>query len=261
MLSIALVCTAGSLLCWPPPERSLAARRPLPTTAARRVPVHRAVGAGAVTVAAVLGIVSTPVVAVLAAGVVLGAGRAFERRRGRTLDERRLRGLADALAGFAADLRAGRPVHESAVAAGRACPDELTAEALGRALRIPEADPGPAAGSAAWTEAVTRIAAGVRLSTRTGCSLAAVACAVEDDLRSRLRQQQDLRTALAAPQASAFLLAGLPLLALAMGSGIGAEPWRVLSTTPLGNLLLVVGAGLEVSGLAWSSRLVRRALP
>jgi tight adherence protein B len=225
------------------------------------VPVRRAAGVGAVTVAVVVGIVSTPVVAVLAAGCVLGAGRAFERRRGRVLDERRLRGLADALAGFAADLRAGRPIDESAVAAGRACPDELTAEALGRALRMPEALPDPAAGSGVWGEAVARIAAGVRLSTRTGCSLAAVACAVEDDLRSRLRQQQDLRTAVAAPQASALLLAGLPLLALAMGSGIGADPWRVLSTTPLGNLLLVGGAGLEVAGLTWSSRLVRRALP
>jgi tight adherence protein B len=88
-----------------------------------------------------------------------------------------------------------------------------------------------------------------------------VAGAVEDDLRSRLRHQQDLRTAVAAPQASAILLAALPLLALAMGSGIGADPWGVLTTTPVGNLLLVLGVGLETAGLAWSSRLVRHALP
>jgi tight adherence protein B len=214
----------------------------------------------AATAAVVGGIGSTPIVGALVAGAVLGLGRAWERRRGRIVDERRVRGLADALAGFAADLRAGRPVDEAALAASRACPDVVTAEALGRALRVPEARV-PVSGNGAWVEAVARIAAGMRLSTRTGCSMAAVSCAVEDDLRSRVRQQQDLLTAVAAPQASALLLAGLPLLALAMGSGIGADPWHVLLATPVGNLLLVVGVGLEAAGLAWSSRLVRRALP
>jgi tight adherence protein B len=215
----------------------------------------------AVVTAVVVGIASTPVVAALAAGAVLGAGRAWGRRGERVLDERRVRGLADALAGFAADLRAGRALDEAAMAASRACPDDVTGAALGRALRAPDSWHAAAPVVGAWAEAVSRVAAGVRLSARTGCSLAAVACAVEDDLRSRVRQQQELRTAMASPHASAVLLAGLPVLALAMGSGIGADPWQVLVSTPMGNLLLVVGAGLEVAGVAWSSRLVRRALP
>ena len=77
----------------------------------------------------------------------------------------------------------------------------------------------------------TRIAAAVRLSGRTGCSLAAVAGAVEDDLRARHRQRLELRAATAAPRASAALLAGLPVLGLAMGSGVGADPWGVLTGT------------------------------
>ena len=56
------------------------------------------------------------------------------------------------------------------------------------------------------------------------------------------------------------LLAGLPLLALAMGSGIGADPWAVLTTTATGQVLLLLGVALEAAGLAWSARLVRRAL-
>jgi tight adherence protein B len=64
----------------------------------------------------------------------------------------------------------------------------------------------------------------------------------------------------AGPRASAALLAGLPLLALAMGGGIGARPWTVLTTTPVGQVLLVAGVALEAAGLAWSARLVRRAL-
>ena len=44
-----------------------------------------------------------------------------------------------------------------------------------------------------------------------------------------------------------------------MGSGVGADPWAVLTTTGTGQVLLVLGACLEGAGLAWTSRLVRRA--
>jgi tight adherence protein B len=260
VLSGALLCAAGALLIWPPADRPAGVRAILPRDAVRRVPRQRMVLAAAVGTAVLGGAASAPVVAALAAGAVLAAGRAWERRGTRILDERRVRGLAEALAGFAADLRAGRSRDEAALAAGRACADDTTAEALVRALRVPEAVSRPAPGGGACEEAMSRIAAGVRLSVRTGCSLAAVACAVEDDLRARLRHQQDLRTAVAAPRASAVLLAGLPLLALAMGSGMGADPWHVLVATPVGNLLLVLGAGLEVAGLTWSGRLARSAL-
>jgi tight adherence protein B len=83
--------------------------------------------------------------------------------------------------------------------------------------------------------------------------------AVEDDLRARQAQKHDLRSALAAPRASAGLLAGLPLLGLAMGSGVGADPWHVLTRTGTGQALLVAGVALEIAGVAWSGRLVARA--
>jgi tight adherence protein B len=56
------------------------------------------------------------------------------------------------------------------------------------------------------------------------------------------------------------VLAGLPLLGLAMGSGVGADPWQVLTTTGTGQVLLVAGVALELAGLAWTRRLVRRAV-
>jgi tight adherence protein B len=87
-----------------------------------------------------------------------------------------------------------------------------------------------------------------------------VAGAVEDDLRARHRLRLELRSAIAAPEASAALLAGLPLLGLAMGNGVGADPWGVLTGTGVGQILLVAGVGLEAAGLAWSRRLVARAL-
>ena len=128
-----------------------------------------------------------------------------------------------------------------------------------RAIRAPEAG-GESGGSGRLGDALARIAAAVRLSGRTGCSLAAVAGAVEDDLRARHRLRQELRTATAAPQASAALLAGLPVLGLVMGHGIGADPWGVLTGTGAGQFLLVAGVVLEGTGLAWSRRLVTRAL-
>jgi tight adherence protein B len=60
--------------------------------------------------------------------------------------------------------------------------------------------------------------------------------------------------------ASAAVLAALPLLGLAMGTGVGADPWRVLTTTGPGRVLLVAGVLLELCGLAWSRRLVHRAV-
>jgi tight adherence protein B len=98
------------------------------------------------------------------------------------------------------------------------------------------------------------------LSIRTGCSLAAVLTAVEDDLRARSRHRLELRAATAGPRAGAAVLAGLPLLGLAMGSGVGADPWRVLTTTVAGQVLLVAGVAFEVVGLRWSRWLVRRAV-
>jgi tight adherence protein B len=87
-----------------------------------------------------------------------------------------------------------------------------------------------------------------------------VAAALEDDLRARDRAETELRAAVAGPRASATVLAGLPVLGLLMGSGVGADPWGVLTTTGTGNALLVVGVGLELAGMAWSARLVRRAV-
>jgi tight adherence protein B len=88
-----------------------------------------------------------------------------------------------------------------------------------------------------------------------------VAGAVEDDLRARHRLRLELRAATAAPRASAALLAGLPALGLAMGHGIGADPWGVLTRTGTGQILLVAGVALEAAGLAWAQRLVARAVP
>jgi tight adherence protein B len=170
-----------------------------------------------------------------------------------------LQSLTEGLGALAADLRSGRSLSAAVDAAVAACADPETSAALARALRAPDS-PVPPRQDAELAAALDRISAGVLLSARTGCSLAAVTAAVEDDLRARHRLRQELRTATAGPRASAMLLAALPVLGLAMGGGVGADPWRVLTSTGTGQVLFVAGVTLELAGLSWSGRLVRRAL-
>ncbi len=260
-----LLVAAGALILWP--SRRTADRLPGMASGVA-AGGSRVVGSptvlAAVATVAVGAVVSTPLVAALAgAGVVAGARARAARRATARVDEA-LRGLADGLGALAADLRSGRSLDVAAAAAQHSCGDAEAGRLLALAVRAPEAaappeEPAPEA-SEELSAALARIAAAARLSAHTGCSLAAVATAVEDDLRARARHRTELRTATAGPRASAVVLAGLPVLGLLMGSGMGADPWRVLTTTVAGQVLLVAGVALEVAGLLWTHRLVQRAL-
>lgn len=216
--------------------------------------------AAAVVSALLAAVVSTPLVACLSALVAFAAGRFRASRLLAGRAEERLQALTGALGVLGAELRSGRSTDAATAASVAACADDDCGAALARALRAPGVTTPAAAGDDEFAAALRRISSGVLLSARTGCSLAAVTAAVEDDLRAGHRLRQELRTATAGPRASAVLLAALPALGLAMGSGVGADPWRVLTTTGTGQVLLVVGVALELLGLLWAERLVRRAV-
>jgi len=251
----ALLCLAAALLAWPDPavlRRARIGRR-------RRSPPRSADLAGplpvAVAAAAVGAALGTPLVAALGAGCAALVARSWRARRRAARSEAREQALVAALGAMAADLRSGRPLDDAAAAAARGSADDELGRALLRAVRTAAASEGGPDGSA-----LRRLSAAVRLSARTGASLAEVVTAVGDDLRARQRHRLDLRSALAGPRAGATLLAGLPLLGLAMGSGVGADPWRVLTQTAIGQVLLVAGVALELAGVSWSSRLAARAI-
>jgi tight adherence protein B len=260
-MTVAVLLTALAVLLWPDRKARRRLRvRELAGHRTRRiaVPVVPVPVTAAVASAAVAAAFSTPLVAGLAGtAAFLGCRSWAARRRDRGV-EGRLQSLTEGLGALAAELRSGRSFPAATEAAVAACADPEGASALAGALRAPGTATAPRDEELA--AAVGRVSAGVLLSTRTGCSLAAVAAAVEDDLRARQRLRLELRTATAGPRASAMLLAGLPVLGLLMGSGVGADPWRVLTTTGTGQVLLVAGVALELAGLSWSGRLVRRAL-
>ncbi|WNV76215.1 pilus assembly protein TadB [Geodermatophilus sp. DSM 44513] len=262
-MSGGLLLLAAALLAWPGPAALWRERRAVTPWADAGARLRAAVPLPVLAAAAATalgGLVSTPLVAVLAGGCAALAARAVLRRRAGARQEAGLAALVEALSALGAELRSGRSLDEATRAAVAACADGDSGRALARAVRAPEDDAGPAREAGELGRALARVAAAARLSTRTGCSLAAVVGAVEDDLRARSRQRLELHSATAGAQASAALLAALPVLGLLMGGGVGADPWRVLTTTATGQVLLVAGVGLEVAGLAWSARLVRRAV-
>jgi tight adherence protein B len=211
---------------------------------------------GALAVGGLGSLTGSPLVAILTGAAGACGVPAWVRARRGAREAARVLVLSDALAALAAELRGGRPLDAATTAAAAGCGDDLVGRSLTRAVRAGAPQPW---GSGPLAEALDRITAAVPVATRTGCSLAGVLSAVEDDLRARRRRLLELRTETAGPRAGAAVLAGLPLLGLAMGSGVGADPWAVLTTTGPGQVLLVVGAGLEAAGLAWSRRLVDRA--
>jgi tight adherence protein B len=260
-VSLALLSLAAALTLWPgtPTRGRMPALLPAQSALAR---LRWDVALGPLPIGVLAGLaallVSTPVVALLAGGCSSLAARAWSAGRRSRREVAQLAALADACGALGAELRAGRSTDRAVEAAARAGDDEGVAARLIRAVRHPRPAVRQSGGNA--PDGLERLSAAVLLSDRTGCSLAEVVSAVEDDLRSRIRQQQELRSVTAAPRAGATLLAALPLLGLAMGAGVGADPWGVLTTTPTGQVLLVAGVALEVTGVAWTGRLVRRAV-
>lgn len=259
-----LLSAAVAVLLWPDRRREAYRRAALLTTRSaaprsQRLPVALLAVLAAVGAAAA---VSTPLVALLAGILAWAGARSWEAAGRARAQEERLTGLAEGLGALAAELRSGRSLEAAATAAVAACGNAESSASLAHAVRT------PAAASPTRTQpdddpmgaAIGRLSAAVLLSNRTGCSLADVVTAVDGDLRARRGHRQELRAAVAAPRASAMLLAGLPLLGLAMGSGVGADPWHVLTGTGTGQALLVTGVALELVGVAWSRRLVGRVL-
>ncbi|MET9799509.1 type II secretion system F family protein [Streptomyces sp. NPDC006368] len=118
-------------------------------------------------------------------------------------------------------------------------------EALRRAAGEEGAD-GLAGMAACWQVAVDG-----------GAGLAAGLDRLEAALRERRDQRERLRAQLAGAWVTVGMLALLPVVGLAMGWALGADPLRVLLHTPAGAVCLLVGGLLEGAGLWWAGRIVR----
>ena len=158
-----------------------------------------------------------------------------------------------------AELDAGAPPASAVQAAGTSFPDEPVLARVARhvslgtdvAAALREAGRTPATG------ALLRVAACVQVTTSTGAGLANALRRVADGLRDEQALSREVTSQLAAPRATARLLAGLPVVVWVMGYGLGADPVGVLLTTPYGWGCLTVGLALELLGLRWVNQLAR----
>ncbi len=189
------------------------------------------------------------------------------RSRGaRAVDDGTLR----AVALLAHELRAGaNPARAWAGAAATAGPESAgwmtevaAAAAAGRPI-------GPAVTAAARELAHgsgpfgrERGAALERLGAAWACGAGAGSSAADmldhwlADAQARRRLEGEIDSQLAGSRASTALLAALPLLGLALGAAMGADPLGLLLGTPAGVALLAIGAALEAAGLLWVRRII-----
>lgn len=206
-------------------------RWPLPVSG---VVVLMAAGVGVAIGGPVLAVV---LAAYLGAGVVVLRRRLLRHRQSAARRE-----VVDAVAGLAADLRAGLGVARAVAAIE------------------PAVDRAVVAGAEASVVAM-RIGGAVAVAQASGAPLADVLDRLDTHLRSVDRARATAAAHAAGAHASAGLLAVLPVAGVGLGSAIGVDPWQVLLRTPIGAAALLVAVVLQLAGLAWAARLARIEVP
>jgi tight adherence protein B len=282
VLSLAMSVLATGALCWPAEVgRSRLTelhRRGLrvPVAAARTSWAARRCGLLLLALAAGVGALLAGPGGSLAATMVTGTATARWRAgRDRRAAAMAATGLADALGVLVAELRAGAHPGDAVRAAAdthadvpaTVSPDvptdvvrALSAVAAAASLGGDVPAVLRSVGTSPLRSWLSRLADAWSLADRYGIPLADLLETVRSDTEHRVRFAADVQARLAGPRATASVLAGLPLLGLALGHAVGAAPLRVLCETPVGQVLLVIGTGLACMGMQWSARLVSGAV-
>jgi tight adherence protein B len=256
-LAVVLTGVAVALQLRPTPR--------LPSTASRSRPVVGSsstvvIGGGGLVVLLLATLTGRRLVlGLILLGCLAGAGEMVRRARQVRAAERRQSLVVEVCEALVGELRAGQPLvwsleHcvevwpelEAALAAARLGADVPTA--LRRLARLPGA------------EAMEQVAAAWQVSHSSGAGLAGVLAQVSRSARAVESTRHLIRGELASAQATARLVAALPLASLAMSSGIGGRPWQFLLDTWPGLVCLGLGCAAAFAGLVWMDRIATAVL-
>jgi tight adherence protein B len=167
--------------------------------------------------------------------------------------------LAGATAATRRDARVAEPLPDAMAATGHdariagALADTIAA--TGRLAGARPAATGAAAGRPRDARLAELTAAVWRLAERTGAPAADLIDRIEADARSADRSRAGAAAEAAGAQATALMMATLPVGGIALGYGIGFDPLPVLLHTPLGAACAIGAVLLQCAGLLWSDRL------
>ncbi|MFC8835086.1 type II secretion system F family protein [Streptomyces griseoincarnatus] len=239
------------------------AGRPLLAPAADRLRARLRVEWASLAVGVVLAVLGASVLPVVAGA----AGVPVLRRVRRAAAARKERdGRADAVVALcgalAGELRAGRQPGEALLPAARdseGLGDHQAAVLAAARFGGDVPDALTAAARQPGAEGLRGLAACWRVAVDQGAGLADGLDRLEAALRAEQDQRADLRAQLSGARTTAVMLAGLPVVGLALGGALGADPLHVLLHTPSGTVCLAAGGVLEGLGLWWALRIMRGA--